>query len=75
MERIEIENEHILTRQELHDLMLSYNSKNENKLNEEKLSKAIYELIDDTYSNSGENLELEIVKKAKKIIILIKWNF
>lgn len=67
MERIEIENKHILTRQELHDLMISYNSKN--KLNEEKLSKAIYELIDGTYSYNVENIEITMYFREHKLLL------
>ena len=56
MKKIDIEKNHIVTREELHDLMMSYNFNEEEKIDEEKLSKAIYELIDDTYNaNSTEN--------------------
>lgn len=62
MEKKDIEKEHILTRKQLHDFMMSYNTNNEEKIDGYKLSKAIYELIDDTYNaNSTENdFELNI---------------
>ena len=46
MKKSDIEKEHILTRQELHNLMISYNYTRKNKIDEIKLSKAIYKLID-----------------------------
>ena len=56
MEKKVIEKEHITTREGLHNLMMSYNLNEEEKIDKMKLSKAIYELIDDTYNaNSTEN--------------------
>ena len=58
MERIEIENKHILTRQELHDLMISYNFTMENKIDEIKLSKSIYDLDENIYNQLIDNILL-----------------
>lgn len=41
MEKKDIEKEHILPREKLHDLMMSYNSNNEEKIDEFKLSEAM----------------------------------
>lgn len=64
MEKIDIEKEHIITREGLHDLMMKYNKKAEKQIEAEKLSEAIYNYIDCKYdANSTENdlkLNLEI---------------
>ena len=54
MKKSEIKKNHMLTREELHDLMMSYNSIEEKKVDEEQLSQLIYEYVD---SISNEDIE------------------
>ena len=77
MKKIEIEKEHMLTRDGLHDLMISFNAKSKKQIDRDKLSKAIYDFIDDlTDENtkvmrSSNNIEVEMYIQKYFISALI----